>query len=66
MCYPFLVDLSNWARKLSEQEKGEEEGILYNDYGSSDESEGISWFYLINSLFIKQLHLKVGLPILLA
>lgn len=33
------IDLSSWARRLSEQEKGEEEGILYNDYGSSDESE---------------------------
>ncbi|XP_020612329.1 guanine nucleotide-binding protein-like 1 isoform X2 [Orbicella faveolata] len=33
------IDLSSWARKLSEQEKGEEEGILYDDYGSSDESE---------------------------
>ena len=41
-CHPYLVDLSSWTRRLSEQEKGEEEGILYDDYGSSDESEGIS------------------------
>lgn len=33
------IDLSSWARKLSEQEKGEEEGIIYDDYGSSEESE---------------------------
>lgn len=33
------IDLSGWHRKLSEQEKGEEEGILYDDYGSSEESE---------------------------
>lgn len=33
------VDFSNWARKLSQQEKGEEEGIIYDDYGSSEESE---------------------------
>ena len=39
--YLDLVDLGSWARKLSDQEKGEEEGILYDDYGSSDESEGI-------------------------
>ena len=43
ICYYLCsVDLSSWARKLSEQEKGEEEGILYEDYGSPDESEGIS------------------------
>ena len=52
MLYPYLVDLSSWARKLSEQEKGEEEGILYDDYGSSDESEGITWLYITHSSLI--------------
>ena len=47
ICYPCSVDLSSWARKLSEQEKGEEEGILYEDYGSSDESEGISQGFIL-------------------
>lgn len=33
------IDLSSWHRKIREQEKGEGEGILYDDYGSSEESE---------------------------
>lgn len=33
------LDFSSWHRKINEQEKGEDEGILYDDYGSSEESE---------------------------
>lgn len=49
VCFLDLVDLSSWARKLNEQEKGEEEGILYDDYGSSDESEGTLAYSLTHS-----------------
>ena len=35
-----VVDLSSWEKKLSEQEKGEDEGVLYDEYPSSEESDG--------------------------
>ena len=36
-----LVDLTSWEKRISDQEKGEDDGVVYEEYGFSEESEGI-------------------------
>ena len=47
-----IVDLASWEKRIVDQEKGEDDGVVYEEYGFSEESEGMIAHQELNLIII--------------